>query len=106
LRGTRISSSGSGGAPPFPQVVEAPAQIIGNANYQVRMELHQRLVMEGEGFLASLILENKFADQSVDNININLIISDTTDADVTSSFIITPCAGYFGRPSQKMGDSG
>ena len=44
------------------------------------MELSQRLVMEGEGFLASLTLENLFTDQSVDNININLIISDTTES--------------------------
>jgi hypothetical protein len=91
LRGVRISSSGGGGsAPPFPQVVEAPAQIVGTADYQVRMELSQRLVMQGQGFQASLSMQNLFTDQSVDNIQVSLIISDAANAEVTSSFIITP----------------
>jgi RHS repeat-associated protein len=91
LRGVRISSSGGGGsAPPFPQVVQAPAQIVGTADYQVRMELSQRLVMQGQGFQASLSMQNLFTDQSVDNIQVSLIISDAANADVTGSFIITP----------------
>jgi hypothetical protein len=91
LRGTRQSSSGSsGGSPPFADVVNtSDAWVIGEADQQVRIQLNQRLMLAGEGFQANLTMQN-LSLEAVDNIEVNLIISDTSAALVNASFVITP----------------
>jgi hypothetical protein len=61
--------------------------------------LDQRLMLEGESFRASLLLTSQ-AVTDVMNINVDLVISDTTGSDATDLFTIVPA------PPTGLGDLG
>lgn len=97
------SSGGGGGGdngywPPFSGTIGEMITIEGEANQEVRMEISQQLLLEGEGFQATLILNNRLSAETVNNINVDLMIVDENGNPANGLFEITPA------PPSALGD--
>jgi TolB protein len=74
--------------PAFPQYVPPP--IFGDDHQQVRLNIDQRVMLEGEGFRAALALENT-SNLPLDAVAVDLRITDAiSGTDARASFVITP----------------
>jgi len=84
--GIIFSRPGYPGAPGLPFLVPLAH---GYGHQQVKLEITQNVMLEREAFLASLTLTNTSAD-SLDDLQVSIVISDTEGNLVTDYFAIAP----------------
>jgi uncharacterized repeat protein (TIGR01451 family) len=73
--------------PSFPQVIPPP--VYGYGHQQVRLTINQHLMLEGEGFRATLKMEN-VSPSDLEAISTDIRLVDPSGVDRTADFIITP----------------
>lgn len=74
--------------PPQPTVRKVPPRPVPPVHETVRLYISQRATLERDAFLATLIMKNKSPTTSIENVEVNLKITDQDGADVTDSFFI------------------
>ncbi|CAG0926683.1 partial putative deoxyribonuclease RhsB, partial [Thermoflexales bacterium] len=72
-----------------PPLHGAPPPVYSYGHQQVRIEINQDLLLEREAFIATLGLTNTFT-QSLQNMQVMIVISNATGTQVTQHFAITP----------------